>query len=109
MDLIYRGGLNYMRYSVSDTAEYGDYTAGPRIVTEQTRETMRQLLREIKDGSFAKKWIKENETGREWFEATREKEQQQQIEKVGVELRAMMTFLDPVTIKQTSKRTKVPA
>jgi ketol-acid reductoisomerase len=109
VDLIYRGGLNYMRYSVSDTAEYGDYTAGPRIVTEQTRETMRQLLREIKDGSFARKWIKENETGREWFEATREKEQQQQIEKVGEELRAMMTFLDPVTIKQTSKRTKVPA
>jgi ketol-acid reductoisomerase len=109
VDLIYRGGLNYMRYSISDTAEYGDYTAGPRIVTEQTRETMRQLLREIKDGTFAKNWIKENETGREWFEATREKEQQQQIEKVGEELRAMMTFLDPVTIKQTSKRTKVPA
>src|SRR5690348_7734129 len=109
VDLIYRGGLNYMRYSVSDTAEYGDYTAGPRIVTEQTRETMRQLLREIQDGSFARKWIKENQTGREWFEATREKEQQQQIEKVGEELRAMMTFLDPVTIKQASKRTKVPA
>jgi ketol-acid reductoisomerase len=109
VDLIYRGGLNYMRYSVSDTAEYGDYTGGPRIVTEQTRETMRQMLREIKDGSFAKKWIKENETGREWFEATREKEQQQKIEKVGEELRATMTFLDPVTVKQTSKRTKVPA
>ena len=109
VDLIYRGGLNYMRYSVSDTAEYGDYTGGPRIVTEQTRETMRQMLREIKDGSFAKKWIKENETGREWFDATREKEQQQKIEKVGEELRAMMTFLDPVTVKQTSKRTKVPA
>jgi ketol-acid reductoisomerase len=106
---MYRGGLNYMRYSVSDTAEYGDYTAGPRIVTEQTRETMRQLLREVKDGTFAKNWIKENETGREWFEATRVKEQQQQIEKVGEELRGMMTFLDPVTIKQTSKRTKVPA
>jgi ketol-acid reductoisomerase len=109
VDLIYRGGLNYMRYSVSDTAEYGDYTGGPRIVTEQTRETMRQMLGEIKDGSFAKKWIKENETGREWFDATREKEQQQKIEKVGEELRAMMTFLDPVTVKQTSKRTKVPA
>src|SRR5450631_3363073 len=109
VDLIYRGGLNYMRYSISDTAEYGDYTAGPRIVTEQTRETMRQLLREIKDGTFAKKWIKENETGREWFEGVREKEQQQQIEKVGEELRAMMTFLDPVKVKQTSKRTKVPA
>ena len=109
VDLIYRGGLNYMRYSVSDTAEYGDYTAGPRIVTEQTRETMRQLLREVQDGTFARKWIAENQTGREWFEATREREQQQKIEKVGEELRAMMTFLDPVTVKQTSKRTKVPA
>jgi ketol-acid reductoisomerase len=109
VDLIYRGGLNYMRYSVSDTAEYGDYTAGPRIINEQTRETMRQILREVQDGTFARKWIKENETGREWFEATRDKEQQQKIEKVGEELRAMMTFLDPVTVKQTSKRTKVPA
>ena len=109
VDLIYRGGLNYMRYSVSDTAEYGDYTGGPRIITEQTRETMRQMLREIQDGSFARKWIAENETGREWFDATREKEQQQKIEKVGEELRAMMAFLDPVTVKQTSKRTKVPA
>ena len=109
VDLIYRGGLNYMRYSVSDTAEYGDYTGGPRIITEQTRETMRQMLHEIQDGSFARKWIAENETGREWFDATREKEQQQKIEEVGAELRAMMTFLDPVTVKQTSKRTKVPA
>jgi ketol-acid reductoisomerase len=109
VDLIYRGGLNYMRYSVSDTAEYGDYTGGPRIITPQTRETMRQMLREIQDGSFARKWIAENETGREWFDATREKEQQQKIEKVGEELRAMMTFLDPVTVKQRSKRTKVPA
>jgi ketol-acid reductoisomerase len=109
VDLIYRGGLNYMRYSVSDTAEYGDYTAGSRIINEQTRETMRQILREVQDGTFARKWIKENETGREWFDATREKEQQQKIEKVGEELRAMMTFLDPVKVKQTSKRTKVPA
>jgi len=109
VDLIYRGGLNYMRYSVSDTAEYGDYTGGPRIITEQTRQTMRQMLREIQDGSFAKKWIAENETGREWFDATREKEQRQKIEKVGEELRSMMTFLDPVTVKQSSKRAKVPA
>jgi len=109
VDLIYRGGLNYMRYSVSDTAEYGDYTAGPRIINEQTRETMRQILREVQDGTFARKWIQENETGRSWFETTREKEQQQKIEKVGAELRAMMTFLDPVTVKQTSQRTKVPA
>jgi ketol-acid reductoisomerase len=109
VDLIYRGGLNYMRYSVSDTAEHGDYTGGPRIITEQTRETMRQMLREIQDGTYARKWIAENESGREWFEATREKEQQQPIEKVGAELRAMMTFLDPVTVKQTRKRATVPA
>jgi ketol-acid reductoisomerase len=109
VDLIYRGGLNYMRYSVSDTAEHGDYTGGPRIITAQTRETMRQMLREIQDGTYARKWIAENESGREWFEATREKEQQQLIEKVGAELRAMMTFLDPVTVKQTSKRATVPA
>ena len=70
---------------------------------------MKEALKDVQSGKFAKKWIKENETGREWFEATREKEQQQQIEKVGVELRGMMTFLDPVTIKQTSKRAKVPA
>jgi len=109
VDLIYRGGLNYMRYSVSDTAEHGDYTGGPRIITEQTRATMRQMLREIQDGTYARKWIAENESGREWFEATREKEQQQPIEKVGAELRAMMTFLDPVTVKQSRKRATVPA
>src|SRR3984893_5816181 len=109
VDLIYRGGLNYMRYSVSDNAEHGDYTGGPRIITEQTRATMRQMLREIQDGTYARKWIAENESGREWFEATREKEQQQPIEKVGAELRAMMTFLDPVTVKQSRKRATVPA
>ena len=67
VDLMYRGGLNYMRYSVSDTAEYGDYTAGPRIVTEQTRATMKQILKDIQDGSFAKAWIAENEQGRPHF------------------------------------------
>src|SRR5512136_1516823 len=72
VDLMYRGGLNYMRYSVSDTAEYGDYIAGPRVVTQQTKGEMQRILDEIQDGTFAKKWIKENETGREWFEATRE-------------------------------------
>ena len=72
---MYRGGLNYMRYSVSDTAEYGDYTAGPRIVTEQTRATMKQILKDIQDGSFAKAWIAENEQGRPHFADTRAKEQ----------------------------------
>ena len=96
---MYRGGLNYMRYSVSDTAEYGDYSAGPKIVTEQTRETMRQILKDIQDGSFAKAWIAENEQGRPRFSETRAREQTQVLEQVGVKLRAMMPFLDPVTVR----------
>ena len=100
VDLMYRGGLNYMRYSVSDTAEWGDYTAGPRIVTDETRKVMKQLLKEIQDGSFAKDWIKENETGRPRFKKIREAEQQQKLEDVGAELRSHMPFLDPVNIKQ---------
>ena len=100
VDLIYRGGLNYMRYSVSDTAEHGDYTGGPRIVTEETRKTMRQILKEIQDGTYAKGWIQENQTGRKWFNAQRKKEQQQLVERVGIELRNKMTFLNPVTIQQ---------
>jgi ketol-acid reductoisomerase len=99
VDLMYRGGLNYMRYSVSDTAEYGDYSAGPRIVTEQTRATMRQILKDIQDGSFAKAWIAENEQGRPHFTETRTREQTQVLEQVGVKLRAMMPFLDPVTVR----------
>ena len=99
VDLMYRGGLNYMRYSVSDTAEYGDYSAGPRIVTDQTRATMKQILKDIQDGSFAKAWIAENEQGRPHFTDTRAKEQTQVLEQVGVKLRAMMPFLDPVTVR----------
>jgi ketol-acid reductoisomerase len=99
VDLMYRGGLNYMRYSISDTAEHGDYTGGPRIVTEQTRAEMRQMLKEIQDGTYAKKWIAENEKGRPWFNATRQAEQQQPLEEVGAKLRAMMPFLNPVTHK----------
>ncbi len=99
VDLMYRGGLNYMRYSISDTAEYGDYVSGPRVVNDQTRETMKKLLAEIKNGTFAKNWIEENATGRKSFEAIREKERDQKLEKVGAELRHMMPFLDPVTIK----------
>jgi ketol-acid reductoisomerase len=100
VDLMYRGGLNYMRYSVSDTAEYGDYTAGPRIVTDETRKAMKQLLKEVQDGTFAKNWIQENETGRPTFKKTREGEQQQVLEKVGSELRSHMPFIDPVNIMQ---------
>jgi ketol-acid reductoisomerase len=99
VDLMYRGGINYMRYSVSDTAEHGDYIAGPRIVTAETRKAMQKLLDEIKDGTFAKKWIAENQTGRPEFNKTRASEQEHAIEKVGAQLRGMMPFLDPVTIK----------
>ena len=100
VDLMYRGGLNYMRYSVSDTAEHGDYTGGPRVVTDATRKEMRQMLAEIQDGTYAKKWIGENEAGRPWFNKTRRAEQTQQIEQVGAKLRQMMPFLDAVTVTQ---------
>ncbi len=99
VDLMYRGGLNYMRYSVSDTAEYGDYVSGPRIINDQTRAEMKKILAEIQDGSFAKKWIDENKAGRPEFEKRRAAEREQQIERVGAELRKMMPFVDPVTIK----------
>jgi ketol-acid reductoisomerase len=100
VDLMYRGGLAYMRYSISDTAEWGDYTAGPRIVTEQTKETMRQILAEIRNGQFAKRWIAENEAGIPEFKKMRRQEAQHPIEAVGGKLRAMMPFLDPVTTPQ---------
>jgi ketol-acid reductoisomerase len=93
VDLMYQGGLSYMRYSVSDTAEYGDYVCGPRIITEQTRQEMRQMLREIQDGTFARQWILENMAGRPAFNAMRRRERQHLIEKVGAELRAMMPWL----------------
>src|SRR5216684_2583812 len=96
VDLIYRGGLSYMRYSVSDTAEQGDYSAGPRIITKQTREEMRKILAEIRNGSFAKAWIEENEKGCPNFLATRHREQSLPIEQLGPKLRAMMPFLQPV-------------
>ncbi len=96
VDLMYRGGLNYMRYSVSDTAEHGDYTGGPRVVTEETRQEMRRMLAEIQDGTYAKKWIAEHAAGRPWFNATRKAERAHQIEQVGAKLRDMMPFLDPV-------------
>ncbi|HEY3928697.1 MAG TPA: ketol-acid reductoisomerase [Candidatus Koribacter sp.] len=106
VDLMYRGGLNYMRYSVSDTAEYGDYVAGPRIVTDETRKAMRDLLKSIQDGSFARNWIAENKNGRPWFEQKRGSEQEQQLEHVGAELRDMMSFLNPVRVKQKSENAK---
>ncbi|HSU59754.1 MAG TPA: ketol-acid reductoisomerase [Bryobacteraceae bacterium] len=93
VDLIYEGGLGYMRYSVSDTAEYGDYTRGPRIVNDQTRAEMKKILSEIQSGEFAKTWLAENRNGRKKFLAMREAAKDQPIERVGAELRSMMTFL----------------
>jgi len=93
VDLIQEGGLGYMRFSVSDTAEYGDYTRGPRIVNEQTRAEMRKILSEIQSGEFARQWIEENRTGRKNFLAMREAARYQPIETVGRELREMMPFL----------------
>ena len=99
VDLMYRGGLNYMRYSVSDTAEHGDYTAGPKIVTEETRYAMSQILSDIQDGTYASQWIEENRQGRPWFNEQRRLQQDHLIERVGGDLRQMMPFIDPVTIK----------
>jgi ketol-acid reductoisomerase len=99
VDLMYRGGLNYMRYSVSDTAEHGDYTGGPRLVTDATRAEMRRMLGEIRSGEYARAWMAEHAAGRPWFNAQRAAEQRHPIEDVGARLRAMMPFLDPVSIR----------
>jgi ketol-acid reductoisomerase len=93
---MYRGGLAFMRYSVSDTAEYGDYTSGPRVIDAHVRATMKQVLREIQDGSFAERWIDENANGRQRFAARRDGNAQHQIEKGGADLRRMMPWLEPV-------------
>jgi ketol-acid reductoisomerase len=93
VDLIYEGGLSYMRYSVSDTAEHGDYTAGPKVIDDHVRNTMRQLLSDVQDGTYARTWILENMAGRPSFNLLRERETQHPIEKVGAELRAMMPWL----------------
>jgi len=95
VDLFYQGGLNYMRYSVSDTAEYGDYVAGPRIITDDTRAVMRQLLEEVRNGSFASAWIDENRQGRPQFNRRRREDVTHTIETVGRELRRMMPFVNP--------------
>lgn len=99
VDLMYQGGLNYMRYSVSDTAEYGDYVAGPRIVTDETRATMRDLLANIRDGSFAEGWMKEHRAGRPWFNRARCEDVNHEIEQVGVTLRDMMPFVQPRVVQ----------
>jgi len=93
VDLIYQGGFAYMRYSVSDTAEYGDYTRGPRVIDDVVRDEMEQILGEIQDGSFAREWILENQAGRPVYNSLKRKEADHLIEKVGAELRSMMPWL----------------
>ena len=103
VDLFYQGGLSYMRYSVSDTAEYGDYTRGPKVIDSRVRETMKQILTEVQNGTFAKQWIAENEAGRPNFKKMREDEARHPIEAVGKSLREMMSFL------QKPKQKSAPA
>jgi ketol-acid reductoisomerase len=93
VDLFYQGGLSYMRYSVSNTAEFGDYTRGPRIVTEETKQEMKRILEEIRSGQFARDWILENKAGAPSFKATRRRERQHPVEQVGKELRRMMSWI----------------
>ncbi|MAT15310.1 MAG: ketol-acid reductoisomerase [Planctomyces sp.] len=94
VDLFYQGGLNYMRYSVSNTAEYGDYTRGPRIVTEETKAEMKKILSEIQRGEFARDWLLENKANQPYFKSTRRLEREHSIEEVGAKLRRMMTWID---------------
>ena len=93
VDLLYQGGMEYMRYSVSDTAEYGDYTRGPMVVDEHVKDNMRKVLAAIQDGSFAREWIAENDEGRPRFNRLRKEDAEHPIESVGKELRDMMSFL----------------
>ena len=94
VDLFYQGGLNYMRYSVSNTAEYGDYTRGPRIINQQTRDEMKKILAEIRNGEFAREWILENKAGAPAFKAYRKRDRALQLEEVGRRLRGLMTWID---------------
>ena len=94
VDLFYQGGLNYMRYSVSNTAEYGDYTRGPRVVTEETKAEMKKILEEIQSGEFARQWILENKAGAPAFKATRRREREHGVEHIGRDLRKLMSWID---------------
>jgi len=98
VDLMYRGGLNFMRFSVSDTAEYGDYVSGPRV-TEGAKAAMKDVLADIQSGSFAERWINEYDSGGDQFKRLRQQDRDHQIEQVGAELRSKMPFLDPVTVE----------
>jgi ketol-acid reductoisomerase len=99
VDLMYQGGISYMRYSVSDTAEHGDYTGGPKIITEQTRANMRKMLADIQSGAYAEEWIEENAQGRPHFNQWRQQGMNSQIEQVGKDLRRMMPWLNPKEVK----------
>ena len=99
VDLLYRGGLSYMRYSISDTAEYGDYIAGDRVIGPHARAEMQALLADIRSGAFARRWIAENAAGRPNFDARRRVEREHPIELVGARLRQLIPFLDPITVK----------
>ncbi len=103
VDLIYRGGLAYMRYSISDTAEWGDYVSGPRIINEESRKAMKAVLTDIQDGTFARRFIADQLSGRKEFQAFRDAEAKHPIEEVGKKLRAAMPFLDPVTVEEVAK------
>ena len=106
VDLMYQGGMGYMRYSISDTAEYGDYVSGPRVIDQHTREQMRNILQEIQDGTFATRWILENQAGRPSFLAMRRAGAHHQIEQVGQELRSMMPWLNPEQKKTETSEVK---
>jgi ketol-acid reductoisomerase len=103
VDLIYRGGLSYMRYSISDTAEWGDYVSGPRIIGDESKKAMKQVLKEIQDGTFAKAFLADQNSGRKKFLAFREAASKSQVEEVGKELRAQMAFIDPITVEESKK------
>jgi ketol-acid reductoisomerase len=107
VDLMYRGGLNFMRFSVSETAEWGDYVSGPRIIDSHVRETMKQVLTEIQDGSFAARWIAENEAGRPNFERLRQADHDHLIERVGATLRSQMAFLNPIEVRDNQTQASV--
>jgi ketol-acid reductoisomerase len=115
VDLMYRGGLQFMRYSISDTAEYGDYTRGPRVITAETRAAMRRILDAVQDGSFAREWLAENQAGRHNFEQLRQEDRDHPIERVGAQLRAMMPWSEegkaermetPQRAENTERRTE---
>ncbi len=109
VDLMYQGGMSYMRYSISNTAEFGDYVSGPRLIDERVKKEMGKVLREIQDGTFARTWILENQAGQPSFKAMRRVNADHQIEQVGKELRAMMPWLNPVVSNSESADEKKPA